>query len=165
QPVGESYRAQPCIAIGNERIFGYLSSEVAEARIGDYLAWIVSGFEKLSCQLVQLPSVRPGHVDVAVLWSLKRNLRYRGCDVIGGDRLHEHVREMNRSVFGSGIGQAADEFKELRCAHNRVRDTRGFDRLFLRDLGSHITDVAHTVCAYDGKRNVMPDSSCRFNRE
>ena len=63
----------------------------SEARIGHDLSWIVFRFEKLSCQIILLPPLRPGHVDVAVLWSLESNLRHRTGDVIRCDRLHEHI--------------------------------------------------------------------------
>src|ERR1700729_2447691 len=91
QPIGEAYCSQHLVVIGDECVLGYLSSKVAEARVGHDLSWIVFRFEKLSCQIILLPPLRPGHVDVAVLWILESNLRHRTGDVIRCDRLHEHI--------------------------------------------------------------------------
>lgn len=113
EPIREPYCSDQFVAIGNECTLWHLAPEVAQARVGDDVARVVPRLQELSCQVIELPLFRPGHVDVAVPWSLERDLRHRTRYVIRGERLHEHVREANGLSIGPGIREAADELEEL----------------------------------------------------
>src|SRR4051812_48244156 len=66
QPVGKLCWSDQTFAIGNECTFGYLTSEVAQARVGHDIAWVMSRLQKLSCQIVELPLFRSSDIDIAV---------------------------------------------------------------------------------------------------
>src|SRR5262245_19981789 len=155
QPLLEADLSESRVAGGNERTLAKLSPEVPRVRIDDHLARVVACAESLTDQFIETELLGAGHFNGAIHW---RGDGYPGdClgDIVGGHRLNEHRWQANRCSYGGFIGDAPDEFEELRRVDDRVRDPGSPDQRFLSVHRSEVGTVGYPLGSHHGKRHVV----------
>ncbi|MND79247.1 hypothetical protein D3C80_709780 [compost metagenome] len=133
-------------------------------RIGHDLAAISDRLEVAGDEIAEACTLGAGNLDDAVDRRRKGRIRNEICNVIGGDRLQKARRQTCRVAYGSRLGDAAEEFHELRRVDDRIGNAGIPDDLFLSDLGAHVTALGQAIGTDNGKRDVMLYAGGLFRR-
>ena len=124
EPVRETRLVEPRVIARNECALANRHAVVARVRVGDNLARIVACAQTLSDEFVKPELFGPGYFHSAVHRRAYRDLSDRTGDIVGRHRLDEHRWQAYRVAVGGKIGDALDEFKELRRADDLGRELR-----------------------------------------
>ena len=102
-------------------------------------------------EVVERIPVGAGDFEDAADWLADRGAGDGGCDVVGRHRLAQRRRDPHGVAVGRRIGDAPDELEELGRAHDRERDGRFLDELFLCVLGAEVAAGEQPVGSDDGQ--------------
>jgi hypothetical protein len=87
-----------------------------------------------------------------------------GATSSAANGLEQAGRKPDYFSLRAGISDAAEEFKELRRADDRVRDAGGLDQFLLRELGAEVA-ILWAIDAHDRQGNVVLDARSGLGRE
>ncbi|CPU55918.1 Uncharacterised protein [Mycobacteroides abscessus] len=85
-------------------------------------------------------------------------MRHLRGDVVHGDQLDPGIGHAYLVADHERVGDRLRELLKLRRAHDRVRQARADDDLFLRHLGTHVTALGQAVRPDDGQGDIVPDT-------
>ena len=116
EPVLEMRLTKARVIAGDEGAFAKCRAEVARLRISDNLAPIVVRFQAESDERVEPELFRSPDFNRAVYRRADRDHTDRFGDVVSRDWLNECRWHPDGVAVGGAVGDAGDEFKELRRA-------------------------------------------------
>lgn len=149
QPVLETGIGQLGPVPGKEGAHVQNRAEVSSGVVKDDLACVVAGGKARCDELVEPELLGPRHLRRGGRRSSDGDVSHRGGDVIRRDRLDEDGGQVDFVALGTGVGDALDEFEELRRVDDRVGDRGLLDQRLLGHLRPHITAVGQALGAYD----------------
>src|SRR6266550_3296611 len=128
-------------------------------------ARIVMCREVSAHELVKRDSVRAGNFNGSILRFRDRNFGEVSSEIVREDGLKQNRREANCLPARRLISNASNEFKELRRAHNRVRNRRSLNQFFLGHFRAQISARRKSVGADDRDCDVVPYAGLRLGSE
>src|SRR5689334_18443291 len=120
EPVREARLAEARVIARNECALANLDAVVARVRVSDNVARILPCGKSLPGEFIEMKLFRPSYFNSAVHRLAQRDFSDRAGDIIGRHRLNERVWQAYCVALGGKIGDALDEFEELRRANNRI---------------------------------------------
>src|SRR5258708_3145194 len=117
-PVRETHLAESRAIAGKECALAKLHAVVARVRVSDNFALIVACAQALSDEFVKTELFGSSYFNRAVHRRAHRDLSDRTGDIVGRHRLDERRWQAYFVAVGGKIGDAFDEFEELRRADN-----------------------------------------------
>src|SRR5216684_6337127 len=155
EPVLETRLTKARVIAGDEGAFAKCRAEVARLRISDNLAPIVVCLQAESDERVEPELFRSPDFNRAVYRRTERDPADRFGDVVSRDRLNECDWHPDRVAVGGAVGDAGDEFKELRRADDRVGDRRLLDHFLLNDFRGKVAAFSQSLGTHHRQRDVM----------
>ena len=118
EPGFETRLAESRVVAGNECALAHLHAVVARVRVSDNLARILACGQTPPDEFIETKLFRPPYFNGAIHWWAHRDPAYRTGDIVGRHGLDEHRWQAHLVAVGGKIGDALDEFEELRRADN-----------------------------------------------
>ena len=139
KPVCEMDRTEQRILAGDQAPLLKCRAEVAGLLVRHDRAGIVMRHEVLAHDLVKRDSVWACDLNGSIQWFRDGNFGQVSGEIVREDGLKQYRRQANALSAGRLIGDAPNEFKELRRAENRIRNRRCFDQFFLGHLRAQVS--------------------------
>lgn len=122
EPFVESHLSELRVFFGNECAFGHLYAVVSCLRVSDNLSLIFACGQASPDKFIEAELFRPPYFHGAIHRCARRNAGYRTRDIVSGHGLDKCRWQMHLVAPGGEIGNALEEFIELRRADDRVGD-------------------------------------------
>src|SRR5580692_474944 len=127
EPGFEMRLAEPRAIVRNQCLLAHLDTVVARLRVCNNLARVLVEGQVLPDEFIQTKLFRPSYFNRAIHWRARRNPAYRTGNIVSRHGLDERSWQAYFVTLGGDVRDALDEFEELRCADNRVRNRGSFD--------------------------------------
>src|SRR5215469_11406769 len=162
EPIFEPSLPELRAVIGNECSLLYLDAVVASVRVHDNLARILVRGQAFPDDVIEMGPFRPCNFNRATDGLAQRHDAYRARHIIGCHRLEKHMWQAYRVALRRKIGDALDEFEELRRAHNGIGDCRSLDQILLSHFCAEVAAFKHALGSHDRQRDMMFQARGRF---
>ncbi|MNI31696.1 hypothetical protein D3C73_855850 [compost metagenome] len=116
-------------------------------------------------QIGQTHLLRAGDFHRAVHRRAQGGVRHGQRHIVRRNRLHIGRREPYFIALRARLHDAAQELKELRAVHDGVRNTPGFNQIFLRDLAAKVPAFRQAMRAHHRQRNMVAHAGPGFGRQ
>src|SRR5580704_14408690 len=122
KPLVESCLSQPGVLFGNECAFGHLYAVVSRLWVSDNFSRILECSQASPDKFIEAELFRPSYFYGAIHRGPRRDAAYLTGDIVSGHRLDKCSWQVHLVALGGEIGDALNEFIELRSADDRIGD-------------------------------------------